>query len=94
MKTMIPNEVRFGIDLNDLPARATQASSEALSLTGGACIKAFNRGKTVGGPDQGNAKRFCEPTCRYFGKAYTGEFGFQTISTIPPLAYRIDCRCC
>ena len=31
---MIPNKLIFSLDLQDLPARATQVSSEALSLSG------------------------------------------------------------
>lgn len=33
MNTMIPKKVRFGLDLQDLPARATQVAHEALSLS-------------------------------------------------------------
>jgi hypothetical protein len=39
MNTMIPTELRFDLDLQDLPARATQVSSDALSKVsgGGGC---------------------------------------------------------
>jgi hypothetical protein len=44
---MIPNTLQFGLDLNDLPARATQVSSEeVLSISGGACIWASRVGVT------------------------------------------------
>ncbi|NJL51135.1 MAG: hypothetical protein HC930_01045 [Hydrococcus sp. SU_1_0] len=36
---MIPNKLRFDLDLQDLPVRATQVASEALGLTGGYCFK-------------------------------------------------------
>ena len=35
MKTMIPNQLKFDLDLQDLPARASETTLEALSLTGG-----------------------------------------------------------
>ena len=34
MNTMIPKQLKFDLDLQDLPARATQVTSEALSLSG------------------------------------------------------------
>ena len=48
MKTIIPNELSFNFDLNDLPARATQISPEALSLSGG-CVRQI-RGNGGKGP--------------------------------------------
>ena len=35
MNTMIPNKLRFNLDLQDLPTRATQVTKEALVLSGG-----------------------------------------------------------
>jgi hypothetical protein len=54
MDTIIPNEVRFDLDLQDLPARAVEVSSEALSLSGGynrcyknsTCCDVFGRNDT------------------------------------------------
>jgi hypothetical protein len=95
MKTMIPNEVRFGIDLNDLPARVTQVSSEeALSLTGGSfsiCRDYTNTKKRVVSPRISEAKLFCEPTCRSFRLKYSGQFSFRRQG---PYQYQIFCNCC
>jgi hypothetical protein len=42
MNTMIPNKLRFDLDLHDLPARASQVESEALSISGrGNCQNYF-----------------------------------------------------
>ena len=38
MATMIPNKVRFGLDLNDLPARAVEIKRESMmELSAGDC---------------------------------------------------------
>jgi hypothetical protein len=37
METMIPNELRLGLNFGDLPARATQVSQGELALPDGGC---------------------------------------------------------
>jgi hypothetical protein len=67
MNTIIPNEVRFDLDLQDLPARAVGVSSDALGKVSGAGCKLINtQNRFNGGKLEGFCKQFCGvvgPTC-------------------------------
>ena len=68
MKTMIPNQLKFDLDLQDLPARATQVSSEALSLSAGGRVLWVDSGSTKEAIDdrlgyEGSAYSYCNVVC-------------------------------
>ena len=75
MNIIIPNELSFDFDLNDLPARATQVSSEALNLPGGGCgdYAVYNI-FTTGRPNVSKAAEACPRVCRPFGLKFNGNF--------------------
>jgi hypothetical protein len=71
MNTMIPNEIRFGLDLQDLPVRASHISIEKLVITGAQqiinevpvlCTKAFRPkvGYRVGGKGENTCPGLCK----------------------------------
>ena len=70
MKTIIPSELSFGLDLNDLPARATQVSQEARLILGGACIQ------LAPAPifSQADANNKCEKICRWNRRKWNGQW--------------------
>ena len=79
MKTIIPNELSFNLDSNDLPTRASQVSSEALKITGreGGCWGRDGKlrvkrilGNGVGFiQDRKQPWKPCEPLCRTYKDA-------------------------
>ena len=73
MNTMIPNQVRLSLDLDDLPTRSIQVSSEELALTGGQRRRCENVG---GRPIFSNrqAPSICNPTCRRIGTRWNGQW--------------------
>jgi hypothetical protein len=72
MNTMIPTELRFDLDLQDLPARAVEVSSEALSLSGGynrcyknsTCCDVLGRIPMVYNAWDNILAKYCPSTCR------------------------------
>jgi hypothetical protein len=103
MKTMIPDEVQFGLDLNDLPARASQIPDETLSLFGrGYCGKgAFraydlraNNGtgrKTLRSQyPEAKAYKDCQKACGTVAQTYTSS---RSDTGVPGSAYWV-CVCC
>jgi hypothetical protein len=66
-KAMIPSKVSFGLDLTDLPARASQMQSEALHNLSGGCqiVRTNERPSFYKG---GTRKQQCEDACSVFGK--------------------------
>lgn len=72
MNTIIPNQMQFGLDVSDLPARAAQISSEALSLSGGGCRYVglrwgtYSRGRRVQTKEisKAVARRACKNVCK------------------------------
>lgn len=94
MNMMIPNKLNFDFNLNDLPARATQVSSEALNLSGGGCVEAWNfwGGSAYKGVDgsQNEMNPICRRICREVGRKFTGHYAARPIvgGTSPV------CRCC
>ena len=89
MNTIIPNELSFSFDVNDLPARAMQVSTEALSLPGGSCYS-NDYGITyapgpVGGGRYANA---CRRSCGGRGKLWNGRWSWWEGRV------KIICGCC
>lgn len=64
MNTIIPNEVRFDLDLQDLPARAVGVSSDALGKVSGAGCKLINTSKKFTG---GTLEGYCQAWCGLVG---------------------------
>ena len=71
MNAIIPNKLKFDLDLQDLPARATQVSSEALSISAGSgCVnyRVFypeeGRPATVFDYSESQVEGTCRRTCR------------------------------
>jgi hypothetical protein len=49
MNTMIPNKARFDLNLQDLPARATEVDRESvMKVSGGGCLRYFKCFRTDG----------------------------------------------
>jgi hypothetical protein len=74
METMIPNELRLGLNFGDLPARATQVSQGELALSGGGCQDAG--GKPIF--NQSQARTVCNQVCRSIGTRWNGQW--RTVS--------------
>jgi hypothetical protein len=81
---MIPNKVKLGLDLSDLPARATQVSQGLRMILGGACQN------VAPSPiwDQADANNKCEKICRWNGAKWNGQW-----KTIIPGKASV-CTCC
>ena len=100
MNTIIPDELSFNLDLKDLPARATQLDSDALSLySQGSCGDYYNPGMRVTGyPDQNNAAKVCPRVCGSVRRRFNGNFRalgrIDTGRVFNRYEYDIACRCC
>ena len=101
MNTIIPNELSFSSDLDDLPARVTQVSSEEFILSGGrlVCDKiylAWNNGRgaavTIDEISIGRASDYCRQSCPNLGSKYLGSGGeFNTATRFLGIYM---CNCC
>jgi hypothetical protein len=98
VNTMIPNEVRFNQSLNDLPARATQVSSEALGLSGSGACEVYTKsdGEYLIRKDRQDplfVAPICRRICTEFGRIYE-EGQYSTTPYGRTSLYRVKCSCC
>ena len=96
MNTIIPNKLSFNFDLNDLPARASQVSLEALNLSGGiaACTWAHNHSHISYGSASGSEneiRSICNRICSELKLRNRGRGNL-----LLGAGYRLypDCFCC
>ena len=75
---MIPNTLEFDLDLQDLPVRATQVSSGALSLSAAGTIGYLDTDVLIGAgiiSDEGEIFSYCKGFCRTEVYSRTGYYG-------------------
>ena len=92
MNKIIPNELSFNFDLNDLPARATQVSKEELGLSGRGCRDYHDARPQFGlvsDFSQNQARTVCPAVCRSAKRRWNGHF-----RPYVPGGNKISCGCC
>jgi N-acetylmuramic acid 6-phosphate (MurNAc-6-P) etherase len=96
MNTMIPNKLKFDLDLNDLPARVTQVSSEALSLSAAGRLAYVDSGLTAAQAGQKGFKTItilCESACRRANTQYYKVSNYIGITSLDNYDGTVRCGC-
>ena len=95
MNTMIPNQLKFDLDLQDLPSRAMSVSSEVLSLSGGNSND--GRVDVCVGVEGFNKSIRWWPSCRDICSNRGGQIcqirGYEQAPYLKPGAANVTCQC-
>ena len=95
MKTIIPSELRFDVNLNDLPSRAIQISQDELGLSGGLRCQWLGRNVILEkGISRATFWSIANQACPGLCRSYNHRFNTNRRYRARRRNSRLQCSCC